>query len=56
MGSWVVVEPNGTRLPSSSVPGRLGVPTPSPPRFIPGTAVSNTHKHYPQNIKKKTAP
>ncbi|MEM1707650.1 MAG: hypothetical protein QXQ86_05260 [Sulfolobales archaeon] len=38
MGSWVAVEPNGTRLPHSFSLGRLGAMLPSSPR------ASNKHR------------
>jgi len=35
VGSWVAVEPNGTRLPSTLNPPRLGAELPSPRRGLP---------------------
>jgi len=35
VGSWMAVEPNGTRLPSTLNPPRLGASLPSPRRGLP---------------------
>jgi len=52
VGSWVAVEPNGTGLPSTTSPPRLGASLPSPRRGLP-VGMLNLEGVYIHHVPKR---